>query len=308
MMTLWGLFKMRISYSSSSLFLGCARKFWHKKVRDTPIDPDCEEDTNALRVGKAFHQILEECNHERSKCTSAIAMKSFEENDVLEQTQQGMILGMVDAYLKLHEAQGLKVIACEIEIGDDNLIGFVDAIMEDENGGWYIVDLKTAARLNNSLLSRLSKDPQLNIYSYYVPQISRMINLDPAKFKGTRYRVTTKATIKKNRKETLKEFIARVRERVEAFDIFIPAESLIPEQTHKSFMDILEKMHQVAELPEEKIPQNFGYCEQYFKPCEYWSRCYGKTFTDAAKQHVLTTVHNATKVTSEEDDDFLEYL
>lgn len=298
---------MRISYSSSSLFQGCARKFWHKKVNTTEIDPDCEEDTTALRVGKAFHQILEECNHERDKCKAHIALKAFEDNDVMELTLQGMIYGMVDAYLKLHEAQGLKVVACEIEVGDETLIGFVDAIMQDDNGGWYIVDLKTASRLNNSLLSRLSKDPQLNIYSYYVPQIAGMINLDPAKFRGTRYRVTTKATIKKNRKESLIEFIGRVRERVEAFDIYIPAESLIPEETHKGFMRILKKMQETALLPEDKVPQNFGYCEQYFKPCEYWSRCYGKTFTDAAKQHVLTTIENAEKVTSDCDDD-LKYL
>jgi hypothetical protein len=295
---------MRVSYSSSGLYQSCARKFYHRKIRKTPIDPDCEEDTTALRVGKCFHQVLEDCMHKRELYKVPIIKKAFIDNDITEDTLKGLIMGMVKKYFILHEKQGLETISVEIEIGDETLIGYVDAIMTDDDGGWYIVDLKTAGRLNNSLLSRLSKDPQLNIYSFYAPQIAKMLNLDVDMFRGTRYRVTTKAQIKKNKKESLLEFIKRVFDRVESYDIFIPAESLIPQSTHSHFMRLREKMEELSEVKEELVPQNFGNCEAYFKPCEYWSRCYGKTFTHAAQEHQLYDSVNARKV---EIDD-LEFL
>jgi len=295
---------MRVSYSSSTLFQGCNRRWFYKKVRKLPIDPDCEEDTTALRVGKCFHQILEDCNHDRRFYKLDLIKKCFADNDITDPTNRGMIMAMVDMYLKLHEKQGLKIRVCEIQIGDDDLIGYIDAIMTDDDDGWYIVDLKTAGRLNNSLLARLSKDPQLNIYSYYVPQIAKMLNLDPDNFRGTRYRVTTKAQIKMNKKESLLEFMNRVKERIESYDICIPAEDLIPEQTYRGFMRIRDKMNETSEMVDEKVTQNFGYCEQYFKPCEYWSRCYGKTFTSGSTQHELFDTKNATKVLAVEDHDF----
>lgn len=242
--------------------------------------------------------------HKRELYKVPIIKKAFIDNDITEDTLKGLIMGMVKKYFILHEKQGLTTISVEIEIGDETLIGYVDAIMTDDDGGWYIVDLKTAGRLNNSLLSRLSKDPQLNIYSFYAPQIAKMLNLDVDMFRGTRYRVTTKAQIKKNKKESLLEFIKRVFDRVESYDIFIPAESLIPQSTHSHFMRLREKMEELSEVKEELVPQNFGNCEAYFKPCEYWSRCYGKTFTHAAQEHQLYDSVNARKV---EIDD-LEFL
>lgn len=295
---------MRVSYSSSGLFQSCARKFYHRKIKNTPIDPDANEDTTALRVGKCFHQILEDCMHKREFYKTPILKKAFIDNDITDDTLKGLIMGMVKKYLILHEKQGLTVIAVEIKIGDETLIGYVDAIMVDDGGGWYIVDLKTAGRLNNSLLSRLSKDPQLNIYSFYTPQIAEMLKLDPKMFRGTRYRVTTKAQIKKNKKESLIEFVQRVFDRVESFDIFIPVESLIPAKTHSHFMRLREKMEELSEMKEEFVPQNFGNCEAYFKPCEYWSRCYGKTFTHAGMDHQMYDSANARKV----ENDGLEYL
>jgi hypothetical protein len=297
---------MRISYSSSGLFQGCQRKFYHKKINHTDIDPDCEEDTTALRVGKAFHEVLESCMHVKEDCTHAMVQEALNNNDITDLTQAGLVIGMVRKYFDLHKKQGLKTIGVELEIGDDNVIGYVDAVMVDPAGGWYIVDLKTAGRLNNSLLSRLKKDPQLNIYSFYKDQLARALSLDPDKFSGTRYRVTTKATIKKNRKESTNEFIERVYNRVESYDIFIPKSELIPENIYAHFINLKGQMERLAEVPEEKIPQNFGNCEMYFKPCEYWSRCYGKTFTSAAEDLQLFDSTNAETIDPQLiDDDIL---
>jgi len=284
---------VRLSYSSSTLLQGCRRKFWHKKIQKTAVDPDFEENTTALRLGKGFHQVLEDCNHEKSKLNKAIIDSAFEDNDILGDTEKGLILGMVGKYFTLHEKQGLKVVGCELEIGDEDIIGYVDAVMVDNSGAWYIVDLKTAARLSGSLMSRLSKDPQLNIYSYFAPMLAKQLNLDPDLFAGTRYRVTTKATIKRNKKETQKEFIGRIMDRVESYDIFVPKSQLVPEQVYNQFMTLLWEIEELKEMSEAQVSQNFQNCETYFKPCPYWSRCYGKTFTAASETHELFSTANA---------------
>jgi len=299
---------MRISYSSATLFQGCKRKFWLKK-KGAPIDFDASEDTTALRVGKCFHQILEDCNHDRGMMKAYTVKQAWEDNEIESDTHKGLILGMCQKYLDLHELQGLTVIGCEMEIGDENVIGYIDAIMADKDGRWFIVDLKTAGRLNNSLLSRLERDVQLNLYTYYADQVAKQYGLDMAKFAGTRYRVTTKATIKCGARESLLDFSKRCKDRVESYDIFVPATSLIPEETWENVMSVREEAEEVLELLEHKVPQNRGYCEQYFKPCEWWSRCYGKPFTTAAQSLKLCNTTNAKPVVGKcEDDDLGDLL
>jgi len=293
---------MRLSYSSSTLFNGCKRKFYYKK-RDYTMDSDSNQDTTALRVGSCFHQIQEDCLHSRGAFTPEIAKKAFSDNQIEDISQQQMILAMSQKYWDLHEKQKLIIICCEIEIGDSNVIGYVDAVMADQTSGhWYIVDLKTAGRLNSSLLSKLSRDVQLNLYSFYASQIAGIHGLDMSKFAGTRYRVTTKCSIKKQAKESVHEFRDRCYGKVESYDIFIPVEDLIPKETHEGILKLRDEGIKLLRMPEEDVPQNMSYCENYFKPCEWFSRCYGHNFTDGAKSLTLTDSINATRVVQPKED------
>ena len=53
----------------------------------------------------------------------------------------------------------------------------------------------------------------------------------------------------------------------------------------------------MLETREQDVPQNMSYCENYFKPCEWWSRCHaGATFTEGAKNLTLTDSTNAEPV------------
>lgn len=279
---------IRISYSSSNTYQGCKRKFYYEKVVKVDHDPDFVDNSKALRIGKCFHQILEHCNHDFNLITKDVVNQALEDNRVDDPTEQGLVLGMAKKYSVLHRKSELKIAGLEIEIGDRvNYIGFVDAVMVDGLGNWWIVDLKTAGKLNNSLLSRLSKDPQLNIYSYYIEQIAEACKVDIEKFAGVRYRVTTKATIKRSMKETMGAFVQRIFDRVESFDIGIPASDLTPQKTYDYFMQMLKGMRALKQIPEEEIPQNFTYCESYFKPCPYWSNCYGRTFSQAGTKYVI---------------------
>ncbi len=279
---------IRISYSSSNTLQGCQRKFYHEKIAKTDHDPDFEDNSHALRTGKAFHEILEHSLHGRKKISKETINEVFASQDILDPTDQGLILGMVRKYLQLHSKSGLEVVGVEPQIGDGvDYIGFVDAIMVDSNMNWWIVDLKTAAMLNNSLLSRLSKDPQLNIYAYFKSFLAEKYDLDVHKFAGVRYRVTTKARIKKNKKETFAEFVDRIADRVESYDIGIPASDLDPIGAYERLMSHLKVARSLESRDEEDIPQNFGYCESYFKPCPYWSDCYGSTFSEAGNKYTI---------------------
>jgi hypothetical protein len=306
---------IRISYSSSNTFLGCQRRFYYQKVKKVDFDPDFEDNAKALRIGKAYHSVLEYCKHSKMAILPEHYRQSFEENAVSSPTEQGMIAAMVRKYLSLHARTKLIVVGIEIKVGNEvDYIGFIDVVLADMNGNWWICDLKTAAKLNASLLSKLSRDPQLNIYSYFADEVAEKCGLDLKKFQGVRYRVTTKCAIKCNNKESIKEFSKRCFDRVESYDIAVPKKDLDPAKVHTRFMELLKEMRSLEGKPEEKVPQNFTYCESFFKPCPYWSRCYGKTYTTNAEQYEIFDTDNIPDLTVEEsqpsfgEDDDLEFL
>ena len=117
---------------------------------------------------------------------------------------------MVRKYSELHKKSSLTVIGCEDEVGDDYTIGFIDAIMVDSAGYYYITDLKTAGRFDNNLLARLKRDSQLNLYSYFRNQIEEKYGLDPKKFAGILYRVTQKVSRVKKASESLEDYVNRL--------------------------------------------------------------------------------------------------
>ena len=297
--------KLKISYSGSNTLLGCNRKYYYQKIKKVEYDPDFDDNTKALRLGKGFHEILEYCFHGEKPLTKLMIQKSFENNDIDLPTDQGMILGMIQRYIPLHKKGGLKCVGIEMKIGNDDYVGYIDAIMSDVHGNWWIVDLKTAARLSGSLLSRLAMDPQLNVYSHFAGQVADEYNLDLDKFSGVRYRVTTKANIKCNARESLQEFSRRVYDRTESYDIGIPVKDLQPAKVYDHLMRLLAQARGMEEKGESEIAQNFGFCESYFRPCPYWSRCYGHTFSKAADQYKIydsSTIPSLAIDATEEDD------
>lgn len=295
---------LRISHSSANTYKGCQRKYFHQKVAKTRWDPDYQDNAAPLRMGSAFHLILENIKYKRENLSNYEYGRAFAAEDVDSPTERNMLKAMVMRFLKLHEKSGLTVIGIEIEISTDDFVGYVDAIMVDTFGNWWIVDLKTAARLDGALLSKLSRDQQLNLYAFYVPMIAEQLGIDPNAFAGVRYRVTTKCQIKLNKKEKEHDFYVRCYEKVEAFDIGIPKKDLRPEATHTRVMKILEEIREMPGMDINLVPQNFNNCMDYFKPCPYWSNCYGKTFTAAPDDY---TIYNSDTIVDLSFDD-LELL
>jgi hypothetical protein len=179
----------------------------------------------------------------------------------------------------------LRVVKCEIEIGDDHTIGYVDFVAIDpSNMNWYIGDLKTTSMKTN-ISSRLLRDPQLSLYRYHLKQIADICGLDVTKFLGCLYRETVKLSIKvkttKNKKtgEEVMEKPVDYAKRVSADSqiYVIPTEHMSDDPVAVHAM-----LHRRAiELHSGATPiRNYKNCMSYNRKCEYWSRCYGRIATE----------------------------
>jgi hypothetical protein len=276
----------RLSYSSASLLSSCEQRYVHYKVKETEPDIDAEVDTKAFMLGKAFHHVLEMNNHSKNNIHDLVL--EAQERYLLSDQEAFQIHAMVHNYLDLHLASGLEVVKCEYAIVDKCFIGYVDVVMKDAEGNWYICDLKTAARLAPDLAQRMSKDTQLNLYTAYRGAIADDLGLDVSKFKGCLYRVTTKVKIKLGKRETPKEYIKRCYDRVDTVEYFVKLEDMKPEE----FMERHMIQHKRSmELREGAKPlKNYKACYDFWKPCPYYEKCHGKVFSEA---DTLTEVRRA---------------
>lgn len=270
---------MRLSYSSASLLQNCEQRYVHHKVYKTEIDSDSEDSTEAFDLGKAFHAVLENCMHRADKYKHSDVIKycnKYNVEDVL------MIEAMVNKYLWLHQKSGWEVVDCELAISSNTTVGFIDFIAKKPNGNWAIGDLKTSARWNEGVLSRLSEDYQLNLYSSFADLIAPHLKLDPSKFIGCLYRVTTKTKLKQRKTESKEDYYNRVSGNIESYDVFIPKTSMrieevsgIHEENYKRCVELFN-----GEAPK----RNYSYCESYFRPCPFWSNCHGDIFSNCGSK------------------------
>ena len=114
-----------------------------------------------------------------------------------------------------------------------------------------------------------------------------MLRLDIKDFAGCRYRVTTKPRNKVKPDDTYSTYNTRAT--LESFDVEIPLLSMAPGEIltqHEKLQQAASNMHDSPDL----LPMcNRQSCFNYFRPCEYWSQCHGKLFTD---QVAKVTVYN----------------
>lgn len=278
---------VRLSYSSLKNLQTCEQKFWHSKINKTENDPDYEE-SDALGVGKAFHQTLEKTNHK------AVNIKDVDEalmEHAVPQINRPMIIAMAMKAKELNEASGIDIVHCELELSHGDYVGYVDALGKEKDGGWWIIDLKSAGNYDPKLIPRLPLDLQLNLYAYFKDHIAGVLGLDPDKFRGCKYRQITKSKANKKAGESDAEFIKRlitpapdrynpgmVKAPVEARDFTIPYFTMNPSMAWEI---IQENLIRARELQHGEAPKkNYNACMDFFKPCQYFSKCHGVTHTD----------------------------
>lgn len=265
--------QVTLSVSSQKTLNTCQQKYVHKKVLLTPEDPKEEDADEALNFGKAFHKVLEETLH--TSYNDKLIMAAMMEHGVPAYSRP-LLTAMLDNYTKLHKASGLKVIKCEFKLEIPSLyIGYIDFIAQDSHG-WWIGDNKTAARHDPQIAARLHKDPQINMYSHFADEIARALDLK-GPFLGFRYRQSIKSKAGTP---------AGLSKGTPTYDIIIEASALDPKGTWEEF---LASHNSALELHNGITPKkNFNACFEYFRPCEFFSSCYGCLPDEG---HPLVTIH-----------------
>lgn len=272
----------QLSYSSSMLLQSCESKYWHKKIGNTPIDEDATVDTEAFDLGKAFHQYLEDTMH-RPEPINEVTLKEIAINHNV-MSEYFLLHAMLSRYLTMHGASELEAVKCELQISSPTVMGYIDVLLVDTTlNEWWIGDMKTAARVDNYTVAKLPFDYQLNLYASFAEKIESLIpELQGKRFAGCRYRVTTKTRISKKANESEEVFSSRVRGSIDSFDIVVPKEVLHIEEIESLHKEMYES---AEELRLGRAPKkNVGACNNYFRPCEFWSQCHGATFSESTKK------------------------
>jgi len=268
---------LTLSYSSSNLLLGCEQRYAHYKVLKTEKDPDFEDNYTAFNIGKAFHYILEMSLHKKPESIAPL-LETVKEDYMLTDDQVALVHGMVLKYLRGTKDDGLECVHCEFEIKHEVLYGFIDLISKDAEGNWIIFDLKTASAIYDTTIKKLPQNIQLNLYAYFAPEIALNLGLDLDKFQGCGYRVVTKPRIKRKKTEGYNDYVLRVADSAKFHDYFVPINNMKPDQVFKRHTQLHSRAMELHEGAEPR--KNFNYCDSYFRPCEYWSQCHGKCYSE----------------------------
>jgi len=265
-----------LSHSSANLLRSCQQKFYFYK-KDIPRDADYEESMEALDVGSSFHYVLEHCGYEASNISTHLkeAKKMFN----LNPHNIALVHAMVLYYIKFHKKTKMITVALEKGIQNDFIIGYIDVIEKDIDGNWYIVDLKTTSYVNEFLKVKIQRDPQLLIYASFAKELAKYFDLDIKKFQGCHYRAVFKPKYVQGRNEKYGDYVKRLMKTVKLTQIFVPYNEKIIAETLAEHKRLEQLGNQIVE---DKITpaKNFAACFDFYKPCQYISKCYGKTYTD----------------------------
>jgi hypothetical protein len=272
----------RLSHSSANTLRSCEQKYVHYKVLGANPDPDYTE-SDALSVGKAFHYIQEQSRHEKTRLADYIEYCKTSEDIKLPEDKAGLVAGMCKAYWAFHAQSGTKIVDVEYKISTDHVVGYIDAITLDDQGKWYIEDLKCYKGFYPSSVVGLSRDQQLNLYAYHAADIAKTYKLRLRDFGGAGLRIVTKSSAKQKGTEGLRHYSDRLAKLIKIYRVIVPAEDLDPEAAmaeHENLQLIANNLHAQAYEPS----RNYGSCLNYFSPCQYWSKCYGKTYTQMVEE------------------------
>lgn len=275
--------ELTLSHSSANLLRGCEQKYVFYKVKGIDKDPDFDDNQEHFNVGKAVHFILEEELHVWDKDSFFDRVKyAASAYDV--QHKEPLLAAMAFKGMQIHKQEGLGTVQCEYKIQTEHTLGYVDLIAADEDGNWWIIDLKTSKKLSELTIAKLQDDYQLNLYAAHYKMIARDLGLDPKKFMGCRYRVITKSSASLQKNEDIEGYMKRLLKKnwIKGYEIIIPKEDMKPEEILKGHRDLWRRAKKLHEGAKPKC--DYAHCSSFFRPCEYWSQCHGDTYSDSLVQ------------------------
>lgn len=131
------------------------------------------------------------------------------------------------------------------------------------DGRWWIVEYKTASRLDGGYFDRLYVDSQITMYMYAMDQMG----YDPA---GVIYRVIRKPSLRRGQKETLEAFLERLNGDIEQRPDFYFMERQLY-RTKDDLKEFEKTLYEEAKL--EARQYKSGKCFKHTTSCSMYGAC-----------------------------------
>ena len=247
-----------ISASGLSMFRGCPKSFYYKYVEGLRrID---QTDTEQLQIGKIFHALLEgekpEIELDFKTTLSIEASADFVKNGYRIQALEGKTLAEFDKNTKK-----------EFELTEDGFIGFIDLVIEREDGD-ILVDYKYVASLDYANSYRLSDQTKLYPYLY-----QKQTGRKAAKFI---YLCVVKPTIRLKKDEQPDQYFDRVVEWYgNEFTAKIGEVVIERDKLDDLEQELAQDLHFIRHMIDnEMYYRNTGNCIKYNTKCLYYPICY----------------------------------
>lgn len=256
-----------ITYSSNRAFKDCRKKY---KLRYVDQLVSITKD-QTMYFGTVTHKCLE------------MFYKNIPLENILEYIQKSfkpefqskeicMLTAIMKVYHEKYSFNEFEVIALEekfeYETKDFILKGKVDGIVKLD-GKYYILEHKTASRIDAGYIDRLTIDEQIHIYAMCIQEKLGV------KIEGIIYNIIEKSQIRLKKNETLEEFTERFIKEYTEKDLFhrqhIP---IYNESIALLVKDIDSTAYCIKEAIEKDLfYKNPSFCFNYNKPCPYFNIC-----------------------------------
>lgn len=205
---------IRVSYSMLSTFRNC-RKACKYRYNDglKPL-----ETAKALRYGSMSHEALEKFHLTRDPNEVSEYIKQYyETRPELDTSEYITTKAMLNGYCDKYREEDFDVVWVEkdfegpiIDMNTYNpipgvrMVGKIDGLIKKkETGEYWLLENKTAAKIDGNYLEKLWVDFQIIMYCYYVKKV---FNID---CKGVLYNVILKCNLKREEGESEEDFKQR---------------------------------------------------------------------------------------------------
>lgn len=323
---------INLSFSAWNRFRACPRSYENRYIkRLIPINQDDER----LEFGSNIHKCLEFWYDPTSEISTQDRLKriyefidnkyphriEFNEDgspnlyyDPAQKLDHMKMTAMIDGYINLYPEENFEVIAVEQEFSCNienpetqacskryKITGVIDGIVKDkETGKLFILEHKTASKVDEEYLAKLPMDTQISLYCVFAEQVLNQ------SISGIIYNVLVKTTMKPAAGETEEEFQIRYQELCKKNKSGkSTATRKIPETDEEFAIRLAQKYscensdkfyRQVIYIPEalknnlkknlwaftqsllsakraKFYPQNQASCFDYHRPCDYYDLC-----------------------------------
>lgn len=262
------------SVSALRILAGCHQAFQNKYIKKLERDKDWVRPI-FFAFGSAAHTLLEQCNHDCLKLTTAQIKTVCDLEGLKWETEGAKLAACLRAYGA--NATPMRVIAVEHELIGQNWVIYIDAIMTDEKK-WYMVDTKFVGSLDKKIEHKLERDNQVWLYMAAHQKVAIQLGIPvELEFGGFLYREVEKPAIKaKKTPETWEEFTERcgTPEYRETLVPFNDATCKIVIRNMMAWLSFARSM-KAGDI----VCKNYNNCTNNNVVCEFFSHCHGHPFS-----------------------------